>query len=69
MARDTNRHDGPPTKVGWRPREFARDTGLSKSSVYKMLQRGGPIEAVKSGTATIIITTPAEYLARLKGVV
>ena len=67
MASDANRQDEKLTKVGWRPKEWARDTGLSRLLVYKILQRGGPIEAVRHGTAVIITTSPAEFLARLRG--
>ena len=56
----------PSTKAGWRPKEFSRDTGLSKSAIYKIIERGGPLEVVRYGNAVIITTTPAQYLARLK---
>lgn len=66
MERDVKRDDKRPTKVGWRVREFALDTGLPRSSVYKMLQRGGPLEIVRLGNAVIITTSPAEFLDRLR---
>ena len=70
MIRHKNRLTEPmtviPTKAGWRPNEWTRDTGLSRASVYRLL-KDGRIRAVKSGSATIIITPPAEYLASLAG--
>jgi hypothetical protein len=57
-------HVANPTKVGWRVNEWTADTGLSRAYLYKLLKNGG-IQAVKSGSATIIITSPAEYLASL----
>ena len=55
-----------PTKAGWRPNEWTRDTGLSRASPYRLL-RDGKVKFVKSGGATIITTSPADYLARLAG--
>ena len=55
-----------PTKAGWRVDEWTFATGLSRGSLYKLL-KAGRIQAVKSGSATIIITSPAEYLASLRG--
>jgi hypothetical protein len=68
MIRHQNRLPEPmtasSTKAGWRPNEWTRDTGLSRASLYRLL-KDGKIKAVKSGSATIIITSPAEYLAGL----
>jgi hypothetical protein len=55
-----------PTKAGWRISEWARDTGLGRSSVYNEI-KAKRVKAVKSGSATIITTSPAEYLASLRG--
>jgi hypothetical protein len=52
------------TKAGWRPNEWTRDTGLSRASLYRLL-KDGKVEFVKAGGATIIITSPAAYLASL----
>ena len=68
-----NRSEGAPqaasaslTKAGWRVDEWTYATGLSRGSLYKLL-KAGKVEAVKSGSATIIVTSPAEYLAGLRG--
>ena len=53
-------------KAGWRIQEWTFATGLSRASLYKLL-RAGKIEAVKSGKATIIVTSPADFLASLRG--
>src|SRR5436305_9846892 len=50
------------TKAGWRVNEWARDTGLGRSSVYGLLGEG-QIASVKVGKSRIITTAPAEFLA------
>jgi hypothetical protein len=55
-----------PTKAGWRVDEWTFATGLSRGSFYKLL-KAGKVEIVKAGKATIIVTSPAEYLASLRG--
>jgi hypothetical protein len=57
--------EGIPTKAGWRPNEFGRDTGLSKTSVNRLL-KNRVVEFVKVGSATIITTSPAEYLKTVR---
>lgn len=52
------------TKVGWRPKEWARDVGLSRASVY-LLIADNKIKSVSHGAARIITTPPSEYLASL----
>jgi hypothetical protein len=54
-----------PTKAGWRVDEWTYATGLSRGSLYKLL-KAGKVEAVKSGSATIVVTSPAKYLASLR---
>ena len=53
---------GSPTKAGWRVNEWARDTGLSRAYVYLLLPQ---LSSVKVGSARIILTPPATYLASL----
>jgi hypothetical protein len=70
MIRHRNRLTEPmtagcPGKVGWRPLEWARAAGVSRSYTYLLLQRG-VLRSVKSGSARIIVTSPSEYLASLK---
>ena len=63
---EANKPTIPTTKVGWRPREWARDTGVSLSLTYEFLA-AGRIASVKLGSARIIITSPAQFLASLQG--
>jgi hypothetical protein len=67
-APDASPHPAAPatTKVGWRPDEWARAAGLSRGTLFNLL-KAGKIEAVKSGTARIILTSPADYLDSLRG--
>jgi hypothetical protein len=51
------------SKVGWRISEFAHDTGLSRAYVYNLLAAGA-LQSAKVGTARVITTSPAEFLAR-----
>ena len=51
------------TKAGWRVKEWARDTGLSRAYIYNLLA-AGDLDSVKIGSARIITTTPAEFLRR-----
>jgi hypothetical protein len=53
-----------PNKVGWTPLEWSYESGIGRSVMYGLIQKGR-IKTVKSGKATIIITPPAEYLASL----
>jgi hypothetical protein len=54
-----------PTKAGWRPDEWSAATGLSRGYFYKLL-RAGKVEVVKAGKATIVTTSPADFLASLR---
>jgi excisionase family DNA binding protein len=49
-------------KAGWRVSEWADAAGLSRSTVYNLLDARA-IESVKVGKARVIKTTPAEFLA------
>jgi excisionase family DNA binding protein len=53
-------------KVGWRISEWARSVGVCRATVYNLLD-AGEIESVKVGSARVIRTAPADYLARLAG--
>jgi len=50
-----------PAQAGWRPRQWAADTGVSLSITNQLL-KAGVLEFVKVGSATIIKTSPKEYL-------
>jgi hypothetical protein len=51
-------------KVGWRVSEWSEAVGLCRATVYKLMT-AKTVECVKSGSARIIITPPADYLASL----
>jgi hypothetical protein len=53
------------SKSGWRIPQWSADTGLSRSTVYNLLDAKA-IESVKAGKCRIIITPPSDYLASLK---
>jgi hypothetical protein len=53
-----------PHKAGWRPDEWARDVGCSRSYVFVLLERA-ELDSIKLGTMRVITTPPAEYLACL----
>ena len=57
----TNAGEVVGTKVGWRVKEWAHDTGLSRALVYVLLPE---LDSVKVRAARIILTPPAEFLAR-----
>lgn len=53
-----------PTKAGWTVAQWAADSGLSRAFVYNLMNAGA-IRSVKAGSRRLVITAPAEYLARL----
>jgi hypothetical protein len=61
---DRNHHDD--IKVGWRVSEWAPAVGLSRATVFNLLNDGA-INSVKSGNARIITTSPRDYLKSLGG--
>jgi excisionase family DNA binding protein len=65
MAQRDDEQAGSPTKAGWRVNEWARDAGVSRSYTYELI-RDGKLESVKAGSARIITTKPAAYLASLR---
>jgi hypothetical protein len=50
--------------AGRRVPQFCQEVGLSRSSVYNLMN-AGKIKAVKAGKCVIITTQPSEYLASL----
>jgi hypothetical protein len=52
------------TKAGWRPLEWAADAGISRAKTYQLLA-SGELKSVRLGSARIIVTSPAAYLASL----
>jgi hypothetical protein len=50
------------TKRGWRVSEWANDVGLSRAKTF-LLVADQTIKSVKVGTARIIVTSPADFLA------
>jgi excisionase family DNA binding protein len=51
-------------KAGWRIKEWCPQVGISRSLTYELI-RDHKIKVVKLGRATIIITPPSEFLAKL----
>ena len=65
MQSDNQSREGTSgPKVGWRVNEWKREVGVGRSHVYDLLG-SGKIKAKKSGKATIIVTSPTEFLADL----
>ena len=58
---DTN---SSPTKAGWKIAKFAADVGLSRSYIYQLV-KAGTLAKRKAGTRTIVVTSPAAYIASL----
>jgi hypothetical protein len=54
----------PVGKVGWRVIEWGDAVGLSRASVFELLA-DRKIDSVKHGSARIITTSPADFLATL----
>jgi hypothetical protein len=50
------------SRAGWRPKRWADEADLSRSKTYQLI-KDGTIKTVKIGSARVIITPPAEYLA------
>lgn len=56
----------PPAEiVGWRPAEWSRAVGVSRSLVYELMQ-AGKVDSVKLGQARIITTSPRDFLDSLR---
>lgn len=51
-------------QVGWRIPQWCQAVGLKRSTCYNLLV-AGKIEAVKAGSAIIVVTQPDQYLASL----
>jgi hypothetical protein len=51
-------------KRAWRPKEWGDEANVGKTTVFKLI-KSEAIDARKRGTATLILTPPAEYLASL----
>lgn len=58
--------DDPNTKTneraGWRPEEWARAVGVSRSMAYQLAQRG-EVQSVHIGRVRVITTPPSAFLA------
>jgi hypothetical protein len=60
-VQNSHRSNAKP-RAGWRPKRWADEADLSRSKTYQLI-KDGTIKAVKVGSARVIITPPAEYLA------
>jgi excisionase family DNA binding protein len=56
--------DDPNPIVAWTVRDWARQTSLSKSYVYVLLEKRR-IASVKAGKRRLITTPPDQYIASL----
>ena len=64
--RDKPARPASPNKVGWRPGEWSRDTGMSRTQVYHLLA-DNIIESISvSSRMRIITTSPQEYIQSLR---
>ena len=55
-----------PAKLGWRISEWGRSVGVSRATTYNLLN-AGRISSVKLGCrATIITTSPRDFLESLR---
>jgi hypothetical protein len=52
------------SRVGWRPRPWWEAAGIGKTKTYEMI-KAGIIRARKVGRATVIETSPDEFLASM----
>lgn len=60
----SNNSKQPILAVGWRPGPWGKAVGLSRATVYTLLNQRA-IQAKKSGAATLITTQPDDYIASL----
>jgi hypothetical protein len=51
--------------AAWRPKEWIRKVPIGRSKLYLEV-RAGRIKTVKVGSATLITTSPGDYLASLR---
>lgn len=51
-------------KAGWSVSEWSEATSIGRTKVFELISHGD-VDSVTSGRRRIIITQPAEYLARL----
>jgi hypothetical protein len=53
-----------PSPVAWRPRAWRRIIPIGHTKLYEEIARGA-VQIVKVGEATLITTSPEQYLASL----
>lgn len=51
-------------RAGWRVNEWAESVGISRALAYELMS-DGRVNSVKLGSARIIVTKPADFLAGL----
>jgi hypothetical protein len=51
-------------RLAWHPREWAEAAGVGKTTTFALI-KSGAIEAKKFGKSTLILTSPANFLASL----
>ena len=55
----------PPSPAAWRIHRWLEQVPISRSKLYAEIA-AGRIRTVKAGAATLIVTSPAHYLAALR---
>jgi predicted site-specific integrase-resolvase len=53
-----------PEPVAYRPRPWCAKTSISRSKLYELIKEG-QVQAVKCGSATLIVTSPSDFLKSL----
>jgi len=65
--RTTEPPDDSTRPVAWRVDSWRREVAnISRSKFYEE-RKAGRIETVKLGAATLVVTSPKEYVAALRG--
>jgi hypothetical protein len=65
LQSETERHQQREGQVAWSVRGWCRDTSLGPTTVFGLIA-DGKIESVKLGKKRLILTRPADFLARLR---
>jgi len=53
-------------RAGWRISAWAKATGVSRATAYRLIDRGD-LPAAKGGTSRIILESPQDFLERHAG--
>ena len=61
MQNDDQSDAKPSARAGWRPKRWAAEADVSRSYTYQLID-AGKLRVVKVGAATVILTSPREFL-------